>query len=578
MIRSVFINIKKVYKYAINYRKYLFIYLLFVPFISAISVLIPLFLAKEIVFVNDGLYNELLKMALIILLVEIFNQAAEYISRMSLLIYFRKTMRMLKIKVLKSVMHIKNKDLDELSTGAIIERINSDCNNMAEIIPNLVDNLIGILSNIGILLAIFIINKILFVYLLSGAIIIFIFKNMSIKYMYEYEKRSRKQRDKVTSFITELVKGIRDIKVLNANTSFINETEKRILEHDKIVYTGRKVQNGYSFLTEVIYSLINFIFIVLSIVLIKNNYLSLPGFIALFYYIERIYSMFNFYTHLQEDFKDFDLSCKRVFEVIEGNTFEKERFGSKEIKKIKGNFEFRNVNFAYKEKVPVLKDVSFKVKANTTVAFVGKSGAGKTTIFGLLAKLYEANSGDILIDNININDLTEKAIRSNMTIINQSPYIFNMSIYDNMKLVSPKASKKDIINACKAACLDDFIESLPDKYDTVVGEGGILLSGGQKQRLAIARALVQKTKIILFDEATSALDNETQKSIQDAINNMQGDFTILIIAHRFSTVINSDKIIYIDDGKIIAEGTHDELLKICKGYKKLYELELKNNV
>ncbi len=578
MIRSVFINIKKVYKYAINYRKYLFIYLLFVPFISAISVLIPLFLAKEIVFVNDALYNELLKMALIILLVEIFNQAAEYISRMSLLIYFRKTMRMLKIKVLKSVMHIKNKDLDELSTGAIIERINSDCNNMAEIIPNLVDNLIGILSNIGILLAIFIINKILFVYLLSGAIIIFIFKNMSIKYMYEYEKRSRKQRDKVTSFITELVKGIRDIKVLNANTSFINETEKRILEHDKIVYTGRKVQNGYSFLTEVIYSLINFIFIVLSIVLIKNNYLSLPGFIALFYYIERIYSMFNFYTHLQEDFKDFDLSCKRVFEVIEGNTFEKERFGSKEIKKIKGNFEFRNVNFAYKEKVPVLKDVSFKVKANTTVAFVGKSGAGKTTIFGLLAKLYEANSGDILIDNININDLTEKAIRSNMTIINQSPYIFNMSIYDNMKLVSPKASKKDIINACKAACLDDFIESLPDKYDTVVGEGGILLSGGQKQRLAIARALVQKTKIILFDEATSALDNETQKSIQDAINNMQGDFTILIIAHRFSTVINSDKIIYIDDGKIIAEGTHDELLKTCKGYKKLYELELKNNV
>lgn len=578
MIRSVFINIKKVYKYAINYRKYLFIYLLFVPFISAISVLIPLFLAKEIVFVNDALYNELLKMALIILLVEIFNQAAEYISRMSLLIYFRKTMRMLKIKVLKSVMHIKNKDLDELSTGAIIERINSDCNNMAEIIPNLVDNLIGILSNIGILLAIFIINKILFVYLLFGAIIIFIFKNMSIKYMYEYEKSSRKQRDKVTSFITELVKGIRDIKVLNANTSFINETEKRILEHDKIVYTGRKVQNGYSFLTEVIYSLINFIFIVLSIVLIKNNYLSLPGFIALFYYIERIYSMFNFYTHLQEDFKDFDLSCKRVFEVIEGNTFEKERFGSKEIKKIKGNFEFRNVNFAYKEKVPVLKDVSFKVKANTTVAFVGKSGAGKTTIFGLLAKLYEANSGDILIDNININDLTEKAIRSNMTIINQSPYIFNMSIYDNMKLVSPKASKKDIINACKAACLDDFIESLPDKYDTVVGEGGILLSGGQKQRLAIARALVQKTKIILFDEATSALDNETQKSIQDAINNMQGDFTILIIAHRFSTVINSDKIIYIDDGKIIAEGTHDELLKICKGYKKLYELELKNNV
>ena len=164
-----------------------------------------------------------------------------------------------------------------------------------------------------------------------------------------------------------------------------------------------------------------------------------------------------------------------------------------------------------------------------------------------------------------------------MTIINQSPYIFNLSIYDNLKIVAPKATKQDMINACKMANLHDFIMSLPDKYNTIVGEGGITLSGGQRQRLAIARALIQKTEIILFDEATSALDNETQDEIQKAIDNMKREYTILIIAHRFSTVINSDKILFMEDGVIKDEGTHEELLKRNKSYKELYELELKNN-
>ena len=227
--------------------------------------------------------------------------------------------------------------------------------------------------------------------------------------------------------------------------------------------------------------------------------------------------------------------------------------------------------------MPVLKDLSFKVDANTTVAFVGKSGSGKTTIFNLLAKLYDIDDGEILIDNVNINELTEQSIRGNMTIINQNPYIFNLSIYDNLKIVAPRATKEDMIDACKLANLHEFIMSLPDQYDTVVGEGGITLSGGQRQRLAIARALIQKTEIILFDEATSALDNETQDEIQKAIDNMKNKYTILIIAHRFSTVINSDKIYFMEDGVIKASGTHKDLLKKSKSYKELYELELKNN-
>ena len=207
---------------------------------------------------------------------------------------------------------------------------------------------------------------------------------------------------------------------------------------------------------------------------------------------------------------------------------------------------------------------------------MGKSGAGKTTIFNLLCKMYDVDSGSITIDGVEIKKLDKDSIRGNITIISQNPYIFNMSIKDNLRLVKSNLTNKEMKEACKLACLDEFINSLPDKYDTVIGEGGVNLSGGQKQRLAIARALVQKTEIILFDEATSALDNETQEKIQTAINNMKNEYTILIIAHRLSTIINADRILFLDNGKIVSEGTHEYLLKNCDEYRKLYEAEIKN--
>ena len=184
------------------------------------------------------------------------------------------------------------------------------------------------------------------------------------------------------------------------------------------------------------------------------------------------------------------------------------------------------------------------------------------------------NGGEITIDGINIKELDKESIRGNITIISQNPYIFNLSIKENLKLVKNNVTDRQIKNACRIACLDDFIETLPDKYDTIIGEGGVTLSGGQRQRLAIARALIQKTEIILFDEVTSALDNETQSKIQEAIHNMKGEYTILIIAHRLSTVVGADRILLVDNGKVVAEGTHKELLKKNSLYKHLYENEM----
>ena len=573
----IFQNLKKIYKYANKYKKYLFIYIICIPIITLVSVIVPLYTAKQIVYLNTSLFKQLMVASFIVLFFELMRNLARFISGSSLTIYFRESVRCLQMKALTSLLHIKNKNLDNMPSGVIIERVNNDCSKIADCIPTIVVNLTDIMSNLGIIITIFFLNKYLFLFLLAGAIIIYIFKSIRIKKWFEYDKQRRKANEKSTSFICEMIRGLRDIKVLNANKSFLSEAENRIKYRNDVTYQGRKVLRRYDLITDIIHDVLNFSVLVIGIILLRNDMITVTTLITVYLYKDRIYNMFNNYSALQEVLKDFELSSTRVLDIIDGSKYERETFGKETIKKVKGNFEFKNVKFSYKENLPVLKDLSFKVDANTTVAFVGKSGSGKTTIFNLLAKLYDINDGEILIDGININDLTENSIRGNMTIINQSPYIFNLSIYDNLKIVAPHATKDDMIKACKMANLHEFIMSLPEQYNTVVGEGGITLSGGQRQRLAIARALIQKTEIILFDEATSALDNETQDEIQKAIDNMKNKYTILIIAHRFSTVINSDKIYFMEDGVIKASGTHKELLKNSKEYKELYELELKNN-
>ncbi len=306
---------------------------------------------------------------------------------------------------------------------------------------------------------------------------------------------------------------------------------------------------------------------------IINGNLEMATMLIILSYRGNIMSISSNFENFLDNLKRFNLSAEKIFDIIEGDKFPKEGFGKKKLKKAEGNIEFKNVSFKYDKEQEVLKNINFKINPNETVSFVGKSGSGKSTIFNLIAGLYYPQEGSILIDGIPITELDKESIRGNLSIISQNPYIFNMSIKENLQIIKEDLTEEEMINACKMACLHDFIITLKDGYDTVVGESGVTLSGGQ--RLAIARALVQKTEIILFDEATSALDNETQKEIQKSIQNMQGEYTILIIAHRLSTVINSNRILLIEDGKVVAEGTHHELLKKNKMYQNLYKLELK---
>ena len=566
-----FKNLKFAWNYAKDQKKNLIWFIIVNILIIVISVVVPILSAKIIVYLTDNEFHQLLLIAFIILLVEWFSNVCNYFKRHNSNILFRETYINLQTCLGKEILKIENKDIDSTGSGLFIQRLTNDTSKLSDIFPMLIDFLTNIVTDIGIFVAIFIINKVVFIYMMIATIILYLIERKRVKLRNENDKKFRKMNEKVSSFVGEMVRGIRDIKMLNSEDSFINELHSKVIELNTERYRMKKVDRNYGLYSGTLLDLKDFLLIVLLIILIENKDINIASALIIHNYSSRVSNVIYWVGSLLERVKDFNLSVDRIKEIMNGDKFEKESFGEKHIDKVNGDFEFKDVTFAYDEK-KILDKINFKVKANSTVAFVGKSGAGKTTIFNLLCKLYNIDSGEITIDGININELDKDSIRGNITIINQSPYIFNLSIRDNLRLV-----KEDITEALKVACLDDFINTLPDKYDTVVGEGGVNLSGGQKQRLAIARALVQKTEIILFDEATSALDNETQKKIQEAINNMKGEYTILIIAHRFSTILNSDKIMVLDNGKITAEGTHEELLKKSKEYKKLYESELKKD-
>ena len=540
------------------------------------SILIPMIDAKIIIELTANHFEGLIFMAICLTVNEVLYDLFDFLSRRLSVVVYHHTLEIIGMDLGKNILKLENNSLDEHGSGVFIQRMTGDTDKLADVFNHLVSMFSSLVKYIGILIAIFIVNKIVFLFTLIILIIRYLIERARANRRKKDDKLSRKAKDSVSSFVGELVRGARDIKMLNSENDFMKEMNYRIKDFNEKRIRMQNVSWNYRVFSFWFTDISFLLLIILLAFLIKDKVISISIAMVLYNYVGNVGGSTYLLGDLLEYIKDFNLSCERVREVIDGEKFKKEQFGEKHLDKVEGHFTFEHVFFKYKEK-EVLKDLTFEVKPNETVAFVGKSGAGKTTIFNLLCKMYDVNQGKIAIDGVNINELDKDSIRGNITIISQNPYIFNMSIRDNLKLVKNNLSDEEMYNACKIACLDDFIQELPDGYDTIIGEGGVNLSGGQKQRLAIARALVQKTEIILFDEATSALDNETQEKIQRAIENMKNEYTILIIAHRLSTIIHADRILYLEDGKIIAQGTHHELLKNCPSYQRLYESEIKKD-
>ena len=577
-MKEFFSNLKFVWQYAKDQKAKLIKYILCNFVVVIISVVVPIISANIIIYLTDSMFYQLLMMASVLCLLELLRNMLNYFSRYYSMIIFRESFIKIQTALGKNILRLENKIIDSNSSGVFIQRLTSDTSRLADIFNVLNLYLSRILINLGIFIAVFIISFRAFIYLIVMVIVLYLIERRRVRIYNSKDKEFRKQNEKVTGFVSEIVRGLRDIKMLHSEDSFSSELHSQVEELNQSRYLMMRVNNRYNCLRFCLQDIFHLGLIFLLVYLIMTGNLAVANGLVIHNYQGRVTSIIDILGILLQSIKDFNLSCSRVFAIMYSDQFSKEKFGSRHLDKVNGDFCFSHVNFHYySNNKKVLDDLSFEVHANETVAFVGKSGAGKSTIFNLLCKMYDVDSGSITIDGVDISLLDRESIRGNITIISQSPYIFHLSIRDNLRLVQPDMTEDEMIDACKLACIHDFIMSLPDGYDTVVGEGGVNLSGGQRQRLAIARAFLQKTEIILFDEATSALDNETQREIQKAISNLQKDYTILIIAHRLSTIINSDRILFIEDGKIVGEGRHKELLKKCPSYRELYEAELKNN-
>ena len=317
------------------------------------------------------------------------------------------------------------------------------------------------------------------------------------------------------------------------------------------------------------------IFLVGGVMTIKSSGMTVGGIILFVTLLTRIYGPITSFANISVDVTRSLALFDRIFQYLDIRQDIVDRPKAVKLNKIEGSIKFNNVEFSYNEKNVTLKDINIDVEPGKLIALVGPSGAGKTTITYMLPRLYDINSGSITIDGMDIRDVTIESLRSQIGIVTQDTYLFNTSIRENLLFAKLDAKEDEIFSACKAANIHDFIISLPDGYETLVGERGIKLSGGEKQRLSIARALLKNPRIVILDEATSALDSVSESLIQAAIEPLLKNRTSLVIAHRLSTIMAADCIYVVENGCIVEHGTHEELLALCGTYKKLCDKQFK---
>ena len=308
---------------------------------------------------------------------------------------------------------------------------------------------------------------------------------------------------------------------------------------------------------------------------VVNGRISTGTFIVFLPYIQMLYGPITGLTRFYSMIQRAVASVERVFDIIDTEPDIQDAPDAIELDEVRGSVEFRNVSFSYSNDTPVLTDISLKAESGQMIAFVGPSGAGKTTITNLIPRFYDPAAGSVFLDGHDLRELTLVSLRKRMAMVLQEPFLFNESVKDNIAYGKLDATDEEITAAAKSANAHEFIVDLPKGYDTVIGERGVKLSGGQKQRLSIARAILADPRILILDEATSSVDTETEILIQNAIHRLVKNRTTFVIAHRLSTVQNADQIIVLDDGRVVERGTHEELLENGTLYKRLYEMQFR---
>ena len=473
--------------------------------------------------------------------------------------------------VINNIFNLKMSVIDNYGNEAIETKINEEPLEMARVVNTTQKNIINVITKLGIVIYVVLTDWRIAVIYLIGMITVAYIDNKKHAALKSRETKISNSSLNSSKYISEVVEGINDIKSLNIEETISSNLSTKLNNVVNNIAEKELLESGYTRLEKIVlYSTMAFI-IIMGICFLEEGTLTVVNLLVMYLYQNDIFSLMNEITTLRTTLDEYNEISNRILKLEDNTKYEKEIFGKKELTDVKGKINFNSVIFGYDKTKPILKNMNFEIKPGETVALVGSENCGKSTIIKLLMRKYDLINGSITIDDIPINELTKKSLRTNISIVKQDSYIFNMSIKDNLLLVKPNATNKEIDEVCKKVDIYDYIMSLPKKYNTIIGTDGVNLSGSQKQKIAIARALLKDSKILIFDEATSMIDSHTQSEIHEAITKIYKDLTVIVISQRLSTIVDCDRILVIDQGRVVAEGKHKNLITNCKIYKNMFK-------
>ena len=468
---------------------------------------------------------------------------------------------------------------DDHKTGDLLSRLTGDLQNVSELAHHGPENLfLAVLMFVGAFIILFSINTTLTLIMFAIIPFIILFTTLTRRSMFEAMKNSRKEMSNVNSTLENSITGIRETKAYVAH-----HHEKCKFAATNEMFAKYRAQSMrwigiYSAVMEFLTDLLYLVIIFIGGVFMIQNKIDAADFTAFLLYINMFINPIHRFVTLFEQLQEGMSGFSRFYEIV--TTPDEVDEGTVEIDDIRGDVEFDNVTFSYVADgtdgdKAVISNLSLKLKAGSTVALVGPSGGGKSTICNLIPRFYNVNSGTITVDGVDVMDITLDSLRRSIGMVSQNVFLFDGTVRDNIAYARPDASDEEIVEAAKKANIHDFILTLDDGYDTEVGERGVKLSGGQRQRISIARVFLKNPKLLILDEATSALDNVTEMQIQASLEELSRGRTVIVVAHRLSTVKNADEIVVIDKTGIVERGSHEELIALGGEYKTLYSYQFK---
>lgn len=468
------------------------------------------------------------------------------------------------------VQHLPLRYFQDKQTGELMSRVINDTQNfeqlLAHALPTIVVN--GLMF-IGVFILLFTMNTTLALYTLIPIPLLLWMVLKFSKISRPLFRQAQERIGEVNSVLQDNFTGIKEIKSFTQEKYETKRTGKSISNYTKAILHALKLSNAFHPGIEFVSSIGTVIVIYFGGKLALSGSLPLEDLVAFLLYLGLFYQPVTSFGQINEGLQQALGSAERVLELINQEPEVMEQPDAVEITRARGDIEFRNVSFRYVDKIPVVSNISFKVKSGQTIALIGATGVGKTTIASLIPRFYDPTLGKILIDDIDIKKIGLTSLRKQISFVSQDVFLFNGTVKENILYGFPEATDEEVYAAAKAANAHEFILELENGYDTNVGERGVKLSGGQKQRISIARAILKDAPILILDEATSAVDTQTERLIQEALSKLKVNKTAVVIAHRLSTIQEADQIIVLKEGEIIERGKHRELLNQGGVYSQL---------